>query len=244
MMTDSAVGLESCGITRLEHGLAAVLDQHDLSFQDKDQLVFLLVPMTERRCGARLERGEIAPELIEPDRVAQALSLTADGHTVVWRRIAGAGFGRHFGDVDFWHGPLIPDGFAGFAEEAPPALVALHDEIDVGILHAFALGARADFEIDGVTVGAVDQTMGDAAAGLEAGGLSRLEHDLAVVLVQGQFTLEHINELILVLMDVAQRRRRVRLDASDIDAALGEPDGVADASLLAPGNDRREFLGV
>src|ERR1700683_2013718 len=104
-MTDPAVGLETRGVSRLEHGLAVVFDQHDLPFQDEDQLVFLLVPMTQRRGSARLERGEIDAELIEPDRVAQTLALAADDHTVVRRRIAGADLSRQLGDVDFWHGP-------------------------------------------------------------------------------------------------------------------------------------------
>jgi len=36
----------------------------------------------------------------------------------------------------------------------------------------------------------------------------------------------------------------MRFDARDIDAELREPDGIADALLLAPGDDRRKFLRI
>jgi stage V sporulation protein SpoVS len=104
--------------------------------------------------------------------------------------------------------------------------------------------ARADLEIDGVAAGAVDQTVRDAAAGLETGGVARLEHDLAVVLMQHQLAFEQVDEFILVLVSMTQRRSRVRLDARDIDAELRKPRGIADAPLLPAGDNAREFLWV
>ena len=44
--------------------------------------------------------------------------------------------------------------------------------IDVGEMRAFARGARADLEIDGVAVGAVDEMVAVGDAGLEAGGVA------------------------------------------------------------------------
>ena len=74
--------------------------------------------------------------------------------------------------------------------------------------------------------------------------LEALLVEIAVVLVQHQFALEHENEFVLVGVGVTQRRGRVRLDARDIDVELGEPNGIADALLLTPRNDPRELLGV
>ena len=57
-----------------------------------------------------------------------------------------------------------------------------------------------------VAIGAVDQAVSDAAIGAPAGGVTRLEHGLAIVLVQHQFAFEHIDELVLALVPVAERR--------------------------------------
>src|SRR5262245_9044917 len=117
---------------------------------------------------------------------------------------------------------LAGDALARLAEEAAPAAVALHHEVDIGIMHPLACRAGADLEIDRVPAGAVDQAMGDAAAGLEAGGIAGTQHRLAVVLLQHQLAVEHVDELVLLLVPVAQRRRGARLDARDIDPELGE----------------------
>src|SRR5579862_12615 len=240
-MTVRAVGLEACRVAWLEHALAIVFDQHDFAFENEDQLVLLLMPVAQRRGGARLQRGEIDAELVEANGVAQALAFAADDHAIEWRRVAGARIQREFGDVDLRHGGSVPDRFAGFAEKAAAVVVALHDEIHIGILHSLTLGARADFEVDRVVVSAIDKTMSDATAGFEAAGVPRLEDRLAIVLVQDQLALKHINELILVLMGVAQRGSRAWFDARDVDAELSQPGGIADALLLTPGYDRRKF---
>ena len=43
-----------------------VLDQHEFAFEDVDELVFLLVPVAQRRRGAGLERRQIDAELVSP----------------------------------------------------------------------------------------------------------------------------------------------------------------------------------
>ena len=103
MMTVPAVGLEARGVAGLEHGLAVVLDQHDLAFEHIDELVFLFVPVPQRRGRAGLERRQVDAELVEADRIAEALALAADDHAVERRRIAGAGIDRQFGDIDLGH---------------------------------------------------------------------------------------------------------------------------------------------
>src|SRR6266545_8268403 len=137
---------------------------------------------------------------------------------------------------------LARDPLARLAEVAAAAAVALHHEVDVGIVHALARGARADLQIDRVAVGAVDQAMGDAAAGLEAGGIPGPQHGLAVILLQDELAVEHVDELVLLLVPVPQSGRRAPLDAGDVDAELGEAGGVADLLLFASGDHRCEFL--
>ena len=73
-------------------------------------------------------------------------------------------------------------------------------------------------------------TVGDA--GLEAGGVAGPQHRFAIVLAQGDFAFEHIDEFVFVQMPVPQRRRRARLERAEIDAELRQPGGVAEA--LAP----------
>src|SRR5262245_17661358 len=111
-------------------------------------------------------------------------------------------------------------------------------------MHPLAGGAGADLEINRVAFGAIDEAVRDAAAGLEARRVARPEHGLAVVLLQDQLALEHVDELVLVLMPVAQRRGRACFDAREIDAELGQPGRVADPLLFAPGNDRSELFWI
>jgi hypothetical protein len=80
-----------------------------------------------------------------------------------------------------------------------------------------------------------------AAAGLEACGVAGLEHGLAVVFLKNQFAFDHVDELVLLLVPVAQRGGRARPDAGDIDAELGQTRCVADPLLFAPGNHGGKF---
>ena len=75
--------------------------------------------------------------------------------------------------------------------------------------------------------------MADAAVGRQPAASPGLQHGLAVVLVQHQLAFEHVDELVLVLVPVAQRRGGVGLDPRDVDAELRQPDGVAELLLLA-----------
>src|SRR6478672_1880352 len=93
----------------------------------------------------------------------------------------------------------ISNRLAGLAEKAAAGRVALHHEIDVGIVHALALGPGTDLEIDGVARCTVEQAMGDAAAGLEARGIAGLEHGLTVILLKHELAFEDVDELVLLL---------------------------------------------
>src|SRR5262245_9624638 len=123
---------------------------------------------------------------------------------------------------------------ARLAKVAAARGVALHHEIDVGIVHALAFSTRAYLKIDRVAVGAVDQAVRDATARLEAGGVAGLEHGLAVVLAKDQLALEHIDKFVFLLMPVAQCRGRTSLDPRDVDPELGQAHRVADSLLFTP----------
>src|ERR1019366_8265247 len=93
--------------------------------------------------------------------------------------------------------------------------------------------AGADLEIDRVTAAAVDQLVRDAAAGLEAGGVARLEHGFAFVLDQHQLAFQHVDEFVFLLVPVPQRGGGARLDTRNIDAELRETHAVAQRLLVA-----------
>src|SRR5262249_43992045 len=181
---------QSCtrGIARVQHGRAAVLDQHYLALEHVDEFVFGLVPVAQRRGGAGLEAREIDPELREPDGVAERGLLSALGDAAPRLGINASGAHCRLGSVYLRHRALlcasIADRLAWLTEIATTGSVALHHEIDVGIVHALAPGARADLEIDRFAFAAVDEAMRDTTAGLEARGIARSEHGLALVLPQ------------------------------------------------------------
>src|SRR5262249_17912459 len=86
--------------------------------------------------------------------------------------------------------------------------------------------------------------MRDTAAGLEAHGIPWPEHGLALVLPQDQFAFEHVDELVLLFVPMAQRRGRARFDARDIDAELGQGHRIADPLLFASRDHRGEFFRI
>src|SRR5262249_23226242 len=97
--------------------------------------------------------------------------------------------------------------------------------------------ARSDFEIDGVAVRAVDEMMAVGDAGLEAGGVAESERRFALVLDQHDLTLEHEDELVLLLMPMAERGRCAWLQCGRIDAELIEPCGIAETLARPAGHD-------
>src|ERR1043166_2694075 len=100
-------GLEPGGIARAQQRLALVIDQYDLALDDEYEFVLVLMPMTLRRGGARLEPGEVDPELSQPRRVAERVFLTADDRRLEPLRIGAAQARGDLADVDLGH-VLIP----------------------------------------------------------------------------------------------------------------------------------------
>src|SRR5258708_2173302 len=79
-------------------------------------------------------------------------------------------------------------------------LAALGAHVDVGIHGGLMRGAGADLNVNGIFLRAVDQTVTDTAVRLPAGGVTRFEHGLAVVLDERDLAFERIDEFILVPM--------------------------------------------
>ena len=71
-------GLEAGRVAGPQHGLAAVLAQHDFAGEHVDELVLGGMPVALRRGGARLQRGEVDAELIEPGGVAEPLAHASE----------------------------------------------------------------------------------------------------------------------------------------------------------------------
>src|ERR1051325_10326127 len=91
-------------------------------------------------------------------------------------------------------------GFAGLPGEAIAALVFFPGEIDVGIMGALGRRARADFEIERLVRGFVDELMAVRDTGLEPGGIARPQQGLAIILDEDDLALDYEDEFVFVLM--------------------------------------------
>src|SRR3569833_945888 len=122
---------------------------------------------------------------------------------------------------------------AGLVQPARGAPLAHQMQVVVRVMNALVRRPRADLDIDGVVARTVDEATRVAVVRLEAGAVAGLEHDLAGDVDQHQLDLEDEDELVLIFMVVPQRRRRARRDARQVDAELGQPNGVAERLLVA-----------
>jgi len=107
MMAVGDPSLETRGVAPLQHGRAAILDQHDLTLEHIHELVFGLVPVAECGGGAGLKAREIDPELREPDDVAERGLLSALGNGAPWFGIDAFGLHRCLGNVYLRHRALL-----------------------------------------------------------------------------------------------------------------------------------------
>ena len=67
-------GFPSRSFTRPEDNLAAVLAEYYFALKHEYEFVYVLVPVSVRRCRTRHERAEIDAELGETGRPAEALA--------------------------------------------------------------------------------------------------------------------------------------------------------------------------
>src|SRR6476619_1479269 len=92
-----------------------------------------------------------------------------------------------------------------FVRELPSAVGLQLGLNVVGRVRALvAWGAVAALEIDDVTIGAVDEVMREAGGG-EAGAHARRQHNLAAVGDQSRRAFEHVDELVLLAVQVQKR---------------------------------------
>ena len=115
-------------------------------------------------------------------------------------------------------------------------LVGDDDEINVGKVPAFARRARSDLEIDGIAGGAVDQMVAVGNARLEAGRVARPQHGLAFVLDQRQLAFNEKDELVLVLVPMAQRRESAGREHRQVDAELSQAGSIAETLARTTGD--------
>src|SRR5215510_11402468 len=117
---------------------------------------------------------------------------------------------------------------AGFMGYSVTIAILFVDEINIGVVTAFAPRTCADGKKDRVAIAAVHEMMAVRDAGLEAGGLTGPNDGLAVILDQHQFAFDHVDELVLLFVPMPCRRRGARLEAEQIDTELGQVCAVAE----------------
>src|SRR3546814_1367900 len=84
-----------------EDVLLGSADERHLAIKDIDELVLPVVTMLESRDGARLERSEIDPEVVQPELVAKLTLLSSLHPRRERRRIGRRGTpGRNLGCLD------------------------------------------------------------------------------------------------------------------------------------------------
>src|SRR6185312_7840935 len=127
---------------------------------------------------------------------------------------------------------------------ADAVLVAGIEQIVVGIMRMLARRAGADLKVDSVARRFVHQHMAVGDAGFPAGRLTRLEQCLPAVFDQGQLAFEHVDEFVLLLVPVPQRRRHTRRQPGPVDAKLSEPGEIAEDSFLAALDRFLELLRI
>src|SRR5690349_9453319 len=128
--------------------------------------------------------------------------------------------------------------------EAPPAFDEARDEVVVGIAAFVARRSIADFEVYDLLVAVVHEAVGIAGAGLEPGTHARGERGAALVGVKCRRALQHVHELVLQRMRVAQGRHCTRREARQIDSEIRQAEQVTQRMLMPPRHARGERLGI
>ena len=123
---------------------------------------------------------------------------------------------------------------------APPA----EFHVDVGIDDLVLLAAAPDLEIGRRPVGAVDQVMAVAPAGRKARDHAGPHRLLAGVCQQDELAVDDEDELVLVAVPVALRRPAAGRQMHEVDAELGEPEGIAQRAFGARRDRCRERLRI
>src|SRR5262249_35264459 len=96
-------GLPAGRVARLQHSLAIVLNEHQLTLEHIDELVLALMPMALRRLLTSRNPREIDAELIEAGGVAEPLARAPGNRKMERIRIAGADLGLDARNIDLGH---------------------------------------------------------------------------------------------------------------------------------------------
>src|SRR2546421_593127 len=112
-------------------------------------------------------------------------------------------------------------------------------------MRALARRAGADLEIERVTGGLVHQAMAIRDVRLEARAVARLQQGLALILDQHDLAFQHVNELVLLFVPMAQRRGSTGLQPREVHAELSEAYRIAERSFVPAGahlSERRRII--
>src|SRR5262245_8806524 len=133
---------------------------------------------------------------------------------------------------------------AVLARESPPLRCRPGYDVVIGIVHGIFRATVAHLEIHGVVAGAIDEAMTVGLAGREARAHAGGEPLLAAVRHQDELAGHDVNELVLVRVPVAQRRRRARGQHGEVDPEVLQAEGVPQPLLAARCDPRLERLRV
>src|SRR6476619_2074756 len=106
-------------------------------------------------------------------------------------------------------------------------------DVVVGIDDLLARSPVADLEVGHLLVRLVHQPVRVAGAGLEPRAHARSKARAALVRVQRRVSTQDVDELVLLGVRVAQRRLAPGKERGQVDAEVGEPEQVAQRTLVA-----------
>src|ERR1700687_4864828 len=112
MMAVRDPGLEACGVARPHDRLSFIIDQYQLALNHINKLVFLLVPMSRRRCCAGPQPHEVDAELRQTRHLTERLPFPAIDDSGERFRIRRSAAHRQRAQVDLRHQPLFSSPFA------------------------------------------------------------------------------------------------------------------------------------
>src|SRR5690349_12614037 len=86
-----------------QHCRSAVLDECQLALEDKDELVFVAVPVPLARPFARRKRHQVDAEGGKSSRIAESLARAASTGVIEGLGVASTGTEWHGGKINFGH---------------------------------------------------------------------------------------------------------------------------------------------
>src|SRR5215217_1691707 len=122
---------------------------------------------------------------------------------------------------------------AVFVQDADGLAIAFELEVRARVVRALRRRARPDFKQQHVSVRAVHDAVAVRHVRLPARAVARFQYRPALVLNQHALALQDVDELILLLVPVTNRRRGTRLELRQVHAELREAHSIAERGLVA-----------